>query len=190
MCMEMHVKYYRYFEYRHIINRCCERSIFWSRISIVLKCLTISIAPVVVHYCTTPQQTLLVLYLPGIDSTKYPGYEITTVFHLLYVFLSGIILSFYELQILPISINVTCMGEILMLKMRRADCESKEILRNELKEIIKLYMDYVNLIRAFSQSYSTLITIKFLTVVMNISFALFVVQLVSSFINSFVSSNL
>lgn len=112
-------------------------------------------------------------------ASSYPGYEIATVFHVVYFTFSGFGLSFFELQIIAIAFNTTCLGDILIFKMRKAD-GNKDSLRQELMGIIQLYTaDYVNLVKTFSQSYQTLITCKYLTAVMNISFALFVIQLVS-----------
>lgn len=179
LCLEMHVKYYKEIEYRPMINQCCERIIFWSRISIFFKISSITFLPIVVHLTTTHREILLVLYLPGIDSSGYPGYEITTAFHIIYFVFTGIGLCFYEITVFAISLNTTCMGNILISKMKKAD-QSKEKLGKELQELIKLYVkEYVDLIKTFSKSYSFLITVKFVTAIMNISFALFVIQLVS-----------
>lgn len=132
-----------------------------------------------VHFATTYRQMLLVLYLPGIDSSSYPGYEITTVFHVIYFAFSGFGLCFFELQIIAIAFNTTCLGDVLIFKMRKAD-GNRDHLGKELLGIIQLYIvDYVDLVKKFSQSYQILITCKYLTAVMNISFALFVIQLVS-----------
>lgn len=120
--------------------------------------------------------------MPGIDSSRYPGYELTTVLHIIDFIFTGMGLSFYELQILAISFNTTLMGDIIIFKLKKAD-KNKDTLGKELKEIIKLYIkDYADLIKAFSASYNILIATKFLTAVMNISFALFVIQLVSFFL--------
>lgn len=181
LCLEMHVKYFKDIEYRPMLTQCCERIKFWSRISIFFKLSSITVLPLVVHYMTTHREMLLVLYLPGIDSSGNPGYQITTIFHTVYFVFTGIGLSFYEIQILAISFNTTCMGNILIFKMKKAD-QNKESLGKELHELIKLYVkEYVDLIKKFSISYNTVITIKFLTALMNISFALFVIQLVSFF---------
>lgn len=179
MCMKLHVKYHKDLECRLMITECCTRIMFWSKVSIFLKFLSISILPLVVHFATTYREVLLVLYIPGIDASSYPGYEIATVFHVVYFTFSGFGLSFFELQIIAIAFNTTCLGDILIFKMRKAD-GNKDSLRQELMGIIQLYTaDYVNLVKTFSQSYQTLITCKYLTAVMNISFALFVIQLVS-----------
>lgn len=179
-CLEMHIKYYKDYEYRPLITKCCERTKFWSKFSIVFKLSTVVVLPIVIHYMTTHRELLLALYLPGIDLSSSPGYELVTVLYVIYFTNTGIGLSFVELQVLAISFNTSCMGDIFIFKMRKADA-TKEKLGKELKEIIRLYKDYVNLINAFSHSYNILITTKFLTAIMNISFALFIIQLVSFF---------
>lgn len=181
-CLELHVKYYKDYVYRPLITKCCEKIKFWSKISIFFKLFTIVALPIAIHYMTTHRKVLLALYIPGIDSSSYPGYEISTVLHVIYFTNTGVGLSFFELQVLAISFNTSCLGDIVICKMRKAD-EIKDNLGKELKEIIRLYKDYVNLVNDFSQSYNILITTKFLTAIMNISFALFVIQVVSSVIN-------
>lgn len=177
--VDMHVKYYCDIEIRQFLTKCCEATYFWSQISVVMKFFTIFIIPLTVHFVTSHRELMWALFIPKVDSSKSPGFEILTMYHILDNLIAMVELLLYELQILGICINISCMGNILIYKIKTLNYDSKN-LDEELNEIFMIYNEYIEFIDAFNSAFNFIITLKFCTSVFNISFALFVVQLVSS----------
>lgn len=176
--VEMHVKYYKEFKCRPIIAECCAKSILWAKVSIVVKFLTISVFPIFLHFLNSNGETLLVLYIPGIDISQRTGFFILNFYHITDICFVAVGLIFYETQIVTIAANMECMGNILILKMKQAN-ESKELLDKSLNDLIDFYTEFVEYINDFDLAYKNVITFKFLTAGFNITFALFIVQIVS-----------
>lgn len=176
--VDIHVKYYKEFECRPIIAECCEKSILWSKISIVVKFLTIAVFPIFVHFLSSNGETFLVLYIPGIDIKKRSGFFILNFCQIIDVCFATIGLVFYETQIVTIAANMECMGNILILKMKQAN-ESNELLDKSLNDLIVFYTEFVEYVKDFDVAYKNVVTFKFLTAGLNITFALFCVQIVS-----------
>lgn len=177
-CVDMHLKYYGEIEFRQFLTKCCEETYFWSNISVLMKLITFFILPTSFHYLKTNRELMWILHIPGIDASKSPGFEILTIYHTLDTIIAMVELLLYELQILGICINISCMGKILIHKVKTLNYDG-ENLNEELDDIFVTYNEYIELINDFNSAFNFIITLKFFTSVFNISFALFVVQLVS-----------
>lgn len=179
-CVDMHLKYYEDIEFRAFLANCCEATYFWSIISVIAKCITIFIIPTSVHFITANRELMWELYIPGIDASKSPGFELLTLYHVSDSLIALVELILYELQILGICINIRCLGNILIHKVETLSYDS-ENLDKELNHIFVIYNEYIELIDSFNGAFNIIISLKFFTSVFSISFALFIVQLVSSF---------
>lgn len=166
-------------KYRHFLSKCCTRTIFWTKISTIVKILTVCIIPVTFGSLTMKEKELIFhFFIPGINGFKSPGFEITSVLQCLMLLVLASLFLLCEVQILGICVNLCTMGDILISTIRELDVKS-ENLDQQLNDIIKLYYEYVDFIEAFKSAFSVSITLKFLTSILNISMILFIIQVVS-----------
>lgn len=176
--VDMHVKYYQQIEFSKLLTKCCEATYFWANLSVAIKFCTIFIIPSVVQYITTDHEVLLGLYVPGVDHETSPGFEFVTICHFLDNLIAVVELVLYEVQILGICINICCLGDILLYKIEILNCDNNNV-DDDINEIIVIYNEYIEFVSAFNGAFNFIITLKFVTSVFNISFSLFIVQLVS-----------
>lgn len=182
--VDMHIKYYKEIKNRHLLNKCCARIILWSRISVIVKILTVCIIPITFQYLYTvylaqQPESLFNLYIPGLNPLSFPGFQITAALSIIDFIFMLMELIFYEIQILGVCLNMVTMGDILISTIKELDIQSERLTNQQLNDAIELYYEYVRFIDAFKATFNVIIILKFLTSIMNISVVLFIIQIVS-----------
>lgn len=180
----MHIKYYKEIRTRPILIKCCSRITFWSKISVIVKILTVCVIPITFQYLYTKYtaqepEPLFNLYIPGVDPLTFPGFQLTAALSIIDFVFMLMELILYEIQILGVCVNMCTMGDILISTIKELDVISENKLDQQLNDVIELYNEYVHFINAFKGAFNVIITLKFLTSLMNISVVLFIIQVVS-----------